>query len=447
MLLLSDNEFDAFPPQIEKFTELQVLDMSNNILNTPLPSYFENMNKMHTLNLSNNHYSAWPDTGRSYNIRRLDLSRNKIVTIDETAFSTMPQLRFLDLTENKINDLPIKTFSDTNTLETVHLCRNYFTTVPKFQTNSLKSLYLRNCQISSLEKDALDGMPSLLELMLSMNQIENIADNFESNTLQELDLSFNDLDTLTDNTFSSLPHLAVLNLRGNNFKEVWPTSHFASNPFLREIHVKGNRWSCEGFSLNLLLTYEFLTKDPPKIQDRASLMCYSPSNVTQMSWQQAYIRTWHPNANATMSYWSFAMFIGIIIGVVVTSCLCRCLMHVSGNRSTQMGAQTTVVNLNGGPRAAPSEESVMLRVPLREEDLPPTYDEALLMPRLRASFHSLPDFVEEEEEQEQQTNRNYRRSRSIGDLTATRSRAQDRRSTRRTLQIHPNNNNNENNEC
>lgn len=437
-MLLSNNNFGLFPPQLERFTQLETLDLSVNHLNGPLPTYFENLNNLHTLNLSNNNYGVWVDSGRTYSIKKLDLSRNKINNIDEAAFSRMPQLRYLDLTENRINDLPTQIFASTNSLETVHICRNYFSTLPRFQSSSLKTLYLNACQISSIEKDSLAGMSSLLELHLSMNQIEAIPDNFASNTLQELDLSYNDIFTITDDTFASLPHLAVLNLRGNDFKEVWSTSHFASNPFLREILVKGNRWSCEGFSINLLLTFEFLTREPPKVMDRTSLMCYSPANVTQMTWQQAYIRTWHPNETSTVSYTSFAVFIGIIIGVVVTSCICRGFMAVSGSSGPRQTNQTTVVNLNG--TAQQEEETVVLRVPLREEDLPPSYEDALLMPRLRSSFHSLPDFVDEEEEQE--TSRmTYRRSRSIGDLTETRPRAHDRRSTRRTLQISPNANN------
>ncbi|XP_063838725.1 leucine-rich repeat-containing G-protein coupled receptor 5-like [Ostrinia nubilalis] len=434
VLIISNNNFISFPPQLERFTGLETLDLSANHLSSPLPSYFGNMNSLNTLNLSNNNYGVWVDTGRTFSITRLDLSRNKINNIDEAAFSRMPQLRFLGLTENRINDLPSQIFANTHSLEIIHLCRNYFATLPSFQTNSLKTLHLNSCQISNLEKDALAGMSSLVELHLSMNQIESIPDNFASNTLQELDLSYNDISSITDDTFVSLPHLAVLNLRGNDFKEVWSTSHFSSNPFLREIQVKGNRWSCEGFHLNLLLTYEFLTRDPPKIKDRASLICYSPANVTQMSWQQAYIRTWHPNEVSTVSYTSFAVFIGIIIGVVVTSCICRGLMAASGSRTPRQTAQTTVVNLNG--TAQPAEDAVVRRVPLREEDLPPSYEDALLMPRLRSSFHSLPDFVEEEEEEER--TRMFRRSRSIGDLTESRPRTHDRRSTRRTLQIHAN---------
>jgi hypothetical protein len=427
VLLLSNNGFTRFPPQIERFEQLQVLDLSMNEMNSPLPNFLGGLDKLNTLNLSNNNYDVWLEAPL-YSVIKLDLSKNKIQNIEDHAFSKMSELRFLDLAENRIRELSPILFTLANNLENLNLCRNYFSDFPRFQSHSLKSLHLNNCQISDLAHDSLSEMSSLLELYLSMNEIEKIPDKLSSDTLQELDLSYNNIDALNDNSLSSLPHLAVLDLRGNDFKDVWSTSHFASNHFLREILVKGNRWCCEGFHLNLLLTYEFLTKEPAKVTDRGSLICYSPSNVTQMNWQQAYIRTWHPSEDSPVSYTTIAVLIGIIIGIVITSCVCRGLMAV--NRADPP-RQTTVLNLNGST-PQPATEGSVLRIPLRDEDLPPSYDEALLMPRLNSSFHSLPDFVDEEEDN---AACQYRRSRSIGDLTESRPRTHDRRSMRRTLQI------------
>lgn len=390
----------------------------------------ENSKNLLTLNLSNNKYDTWTGTGYTFDsIRRLDLSINKINNVDEAAISGMPQLKWLDLSENRINNLPPTLFTSAQNLETLILSRNYFSEIPRFQSNSLKSLCLSWCQISSLREDSLDGMTSLLGIDLSINQIESIPDNFTSITLQELNLGYNGIDTLTDLTFSSLPFLQVLNLRGNDFKEVWPTSRFTSNPNLREINVKGNRWSCEGFSVNLLLTYQYLIT---RVIDPTSLICYTPSNVTQLNWQEAYVRTWH--LSETVEYYTVAaVLIGIIIGIVITSLVCRGLMAMnkSNTDSPVRPAETTVLNLNGSV-PQPRAESVVMRLPVVEEDLPPTYDEALLMPRLGDSFHSLPDFIDEEENQ----GRQYRRSRSIGDLSNHRPRPSDRRSVRRTVEIH-----------
>ncbi|KAG6447385.1 hypothetical protein O3G_MSEX004950 [Manduca sexta] len=431
VLLLSNNNFITFPTSLKNFTRVEVLDLSGNHLSRPLPSYLQEWTTLSTLNLSNNNYDTWVSDGQRYTIKRLDLSKNKINSIEDDAFKGMSRLHFLDLSENRIYDLPPQVFAEAENLDSLYLCRNYLSDVPRFQSHSMRVLTLSSCQITNIDVNSLAGMTSLLEIDLSINQIETIPDNLASNTLQELDLSFNSISSLSDRTFSSLPHLAVLDLRGNEFRDVWSTSHFSSNPFLREVRVKGNRWSCEGFSVNLLLTYEFLTKEPPKITDQGSLICYSPSNVTQLSWQQAYIRTWHPNEATTESYTTIAVMIGIIIGIVITSFVCRGLVMINRPDPPRAAAETTVLNLNG---TIPESrvDSVVMRVPLREEDLPPSYDEALLMPRLNSSFHSLPDFVDEDEEPARQ----YRRSRSIGDLMESRPRAGDRRSVRRTVEIH-----------
>nr|XP_021200360.2 leucine-rich repeat-containing G-protein coupled receptor 5 [Helicoverpa armigera] len=427
VLLLSNNNFRTFPPQLQNFSRVETLDLSRNYLSHTIPNYLQDWDTLQTLNLSNNLYDTWISNGRKYSIKNLDLSKNKINAIDDRSFTTMPNLHFLDLSENRINDLPPGVFSEAHNLDSLILSRNYFSDVPAFQSPSLRSLHLSSCQIANLNVDSLIGMGSLVEIDLSINQLEEIPDNLASYTLQELNLSYNSINSLTDSSFSSLPHLAVLDLRGNEFRDVWSTSHFSSNPFLREVYVKGNRWSCEGFSVNLLLTYEFLTKEPSKIVDRESLICYTPSNVTQLSWQQAYIRTWHPVEVSTPSFTTIALMVGVIIGIVITSCVCRGLVAVTSEPS-RPPPETTQLNLNGSA-GQPRVESVILRVPLRE-DLPPTYDEALLMPRLNSSFHSLPDFVDEEEP------RNYRRSRSIGDLTEHRPRLGDRRSMRRPIEIH-----------
>lgn len=427
-MLLSNNNFVSFPSQLEKFTNLITLDLSSNHISHPLPTYFQEFVALRTLNLSNNNYETWTSSEYYLYIQTLDLSKNKINTIDENAFGRTPQIQHIFLSENRIYDLPPSVFSTTKNLDTLILSRNYFSKVPSFQSHSLKRLFLSSCQITDMDVDALIGMNSLLKIDLSMNELEELPDNLASNTLQEFNLGFNGISLITDKTFSSLPHLAVLDLRGNEFKEVWSTSHFSSNPFLREVYVKGNRWSCEGFSVNLLLTYEFFTKEPPKIVDIASLICYSPSNVTQMSWQQAYIQTWHPNESAIESYTTIAVLIGVIIGIVITSFVCRGLMSINKSEPPRPPDTTASLNSNAQPRV----ESVIMRVPLHDEDLPPSYDEALLMPRLNSSFHSLPDFIDEEEPP---TGR-YRRSRSIGDLTEYRPRANDRRSVRRTVEIH-----------
>lgn len=422
VLLLANNNFLTFPPQLENFSRVEVIDISGNRLSSSLPTYFQDWNQLAILNLSNNNYDSWLNSEYTFNFIKLDLSKNKINHIDEEAFLRMPRLYLLELSENRLYDLPPRIFQKATSLEVLILSRNYFSEVLRFESSSLKNLRLSNCQITSFDTNSLTGMPSLLEIDLSINQIESIPDNVASNSLQELDLSYNEIDKLTDSTFVMLPHLAVLNLRGNGFRDVWSTSHFASNQFLREVHVKGNRWSCEGFSVNLLLTYEYLTKEPAKVFDKASLICYSPANVTQMSWQQAYIQTWHADEGSMSSYTFLAVVFGMIIGIVITSFVCRLLMSKNKPNPPRPTSETTILN---GNAIQPRPESVVLRVPLRE-DLPPTYDEALLLPTLNSSFHSLPDFVDESNNRE----RGNRRSRSIGDLTETRPRLGDRRSAR-----------------
>ncbi|XP_063548748.1 leucine-rich repeats and immunoglobulin-like domains protein 3 [Cydia strobilella] len=433
VLLLSNNNFESFPSQLEMFSHAEKIDLSGNRLSRPLPTFLLNMPHLQTLNLSDNNYEIWISEMPNSNLEYLDLSKNKITQIHDDSFKEMTGLHHLDLSENRIADLQSTLFSGATNLLTLSLSRNSFTNVPSFKSTSLRSLHLSNCLIDNLNVDSLTKMTTLLEIDLSLNQIESVPDNFQSHTLQKLDLSYNEISSLTDRTFSALPNLAVLDLRGNEFKKVWSSAYFSSNPYLREIYVKGNRWSCEGFGVNLLLTYEYLTREPSKVVDPASsLICYSPSNVTQLTWQRAYIETWHRDGTADESYMFMAVMVGVIIGVLITSIICRGLMSLSKPEPPRPPPTETSA-LNGiGVTPQPRVEALVMRVPLHDEDLPPSYDEALLMPRLNSSFHSLPDFVDQVEEP---IEHRHRRSRSIGDLTESRPRMSDRRSVRHTVQI------------
>lgn len=418
-----------FPPELEDFAQLEELSLAGNQISGQLPSFVQNFEQLAVLNLSNNNIDTWT-RHKLLSVSTLDLSKNKINSIDETAFAKMPSLFYLNLAENRINNLPTNVILQSNYLYTLDLSRNLFNKIPNIRTNSLRSLDLSSCQLTTLEANSLEPMESLWEINLSLNAIDSIPDNLSSNSLQIFDLSYNDISMISDYSFSALPHLAVLDLRGNDFKEVWYTSHFSSNPYLREVRVKGNRWSCEGFGMNLLLMYEFLTKEPAKVADPASLICYSPSNVTQLTWQDAYMKTWHDEpvlGNFTIT----AILIGIIIGVIVTSIVCRMLMGSTKTEPPRVVIrETETQNLNP---AETNTEPTVLRIHIAE-DLPPSYDEALLMPRLNASFHSLPELADDIEEVERV--REFRRSRSSGDLVDSRPRDRDRRSVRSPRTVH-----------
>lgn len=425
-MLLTNNNFAVVPSELAEFTQLEELSLAGNHLSGDLPSFLEDLHRLSVFDLSNNNFDSWSNYGLS-SVTHLDLSKNKIANIEESAFDRMSSLYYLDLAENRINNLPHNLFLNTHKLDTFVLSRNQFDEFPNFRSFSLRNLDLSNCQISTLEHNSFFGKASLYAVNLSINEIDSIPDHIASSTVQILDLSYNNISSISDQTFSSLPHLEVLDLRGNDFKEVWSTSYFLSNPFLREIKVKGNRWNCEGFSINLLLTYEFLTREPAKVVDPdTTLICYYPNNVTQMTWQDAYLRTWHQESDYapfTMS----AIIFGIIIGVVITSFACRGLMSITKPDSPRVIIrEVETQNLNR--RTSSDSERVMIRVPLTE-DLPPSYDEALLMPRLNSSFHSLPGIVDEDDDAAER-NRQFRRSRSIGDLVESPPRRIDRRSVR-----------------
>ncbi|XP_023702486.1 protein singed wings 2 isoform X2 [Cryptotermes secundus] len=86
--------------------------------------------------------------------------------------------------------------------------------------------------------------PELRNLTLRDSDVSQLKEfGGELKELQELNVSGLRLDSVVDSTFSRLKKLRVLDLRGNNLKQLGH-SVLASPPALREVFLSGNPWDC-----------------------------------------------------------------------------------------------------------------------------------------------------------------------------------------------------------
>lgn len=213
------------------YTNLRKLDVSVNRVVSFKSRNFENQGKLLSLNTSFNQISALSKDaffGLKL-LRHLDLSHNNISFIDSGAFRDTKDLQSIDLSHNSLTSFPDPTiFKHISALTTLHLHHNDILDVP---SDLLKNL----------------PPPCVLEtLSLSFNLIEVIDEkSFPppcSHNIKTLTLGSNVINDIEKSAFNSLANLLVIDLSFNNFTYI-PTMQLSKLSKLRELDLSGNRFT------------------------------------------------------------------------------------------------------------------------------------------------------------------------------------------------------------
>ncbi|XP_048511480.1 adhesion G protein-coupled receptor A3 isoform X1 [Athalia rosae] len=127
--------------------ELVQLDLSKNEIYLIESEVLKNLTNLRRLNLSVNKISSIDEGSFQglQNLERLDLSRNQITTIDAHAFRQLTKLKRLDLSGNKLSAMETTLFHDLLVLDRLKLNQNVLTTLKDgtfYGLNSLKQLDL-----------------------------------------------------------------------------------------------------------------------------------------------------------------------------------------------------------------------------------------------------------------------------------------------------------------
>ncbi|XP_051172969.1 chaoptin-like [Leptopilina boulardi] len=161
-------------------------------------------------------------------LKCLSLANCKIISLSHNTFLSNLKLIHLDLSGNQIQQLSERTFLKTPALESLNLNDNQLWKIPNLHSLiNLKNLYVKNNQITNLDKDSFSSLENLQILSLSTNNIDSIDSNTFDNLLSliVLDLSGNQISNLeyrstfnlqylilTNNTISSMDNIQL----GNN---------------------------------------------------------------------------------------------------------------------------------------------------------------------------------------------------------------------------------------
>lgn len=253
------------------------------------------------------------------------------------------------------------------------------------------------------------------------------------------------LSTVDNGTFSAFPELSRLNLAGNRLTSTFRQNYFATNQYLSEIWLGDNPWRCDcergGHAFFLYITERparvilssFFFEIPIfaiyllilffnfifQLKDRSQLRCYSSLHGSHgVLWEVACSDEWdgtHRRFGAAETVWTMAIVILILVSVLYAvvygvKLWLKCRRDLEEDEQRQENLETSrnlydffLINSNiflinfpfqFFPCRMRHNEMVLERegqpnAPNPRESHPPCYADAILMPRLKASFTSL----------------------------------------------------------
>ncbi|RAK75542.1 uncharacterized protein BO72DRAFT_449738 [Aspergillus fijiensis CBS 313.89] len=269
--IAADNEFTELPeeafPDIDphdldgdsddekgnQFGGLELLDLHGNLLQS-LPIGFRRLQRLHTLNLSNN-----------------NLKMNDLQVVME-----LVSLKDLKLAKNRLEGTLTPEIKNLNMLETLDLHDNTLTDLPPevSQLSSLRVLDVGGNQLSSLQFKALSQL-SLKELRAPKNKLKGTlipASVYKLEALQVLDVANNALVKLAENVALELPNLRTLAISCNRIQSLPDLSSWQA---LLTLSAEDNSLPNlpEGFiDLKNVRNVDFTGNDISRLDDRIGLM-------------------------------------------------------------------------------------------------------------------------------------------------------------------------------
>ncbi|XP_043936738.1 toll-like receptor 13 [Protopterus annectens] len=227
-------------------SQISSLDLSHNIIkrihclefleqNTELEDLIIEHNRLNTLKTCNN-------TRRLSKLVNISLSFNRILSVQNNAFSYAPYLKLLQLNINNIAFLNKQAFSGLDYLSLLRLDNNLITDL--FSTSfaklsHLKILNLRNNRISIIFSQTFKDLRNLQTLDLGGNKIRSLtkASFFGLYNLRKLYLDRNYIKHISAEIFGHINStLGVLDLQGNQIHYISSTIELSPFKYLSNLY-------------------------------------------------------------------------------------------------------------------------------------------------------------------------------------------------------------------
>ena len=193
-----------------------------------------------------------------------------------------------------------------NDLQTIDLSQNEIAELRKYEfqeanLQNIHKLYMKNCTLQFVHRDAMRGLSILIELDMSHNNLRELPVGFfhPMLKLRKLLLNHNEIEVIEDGLFKDLPFLFKIDLKSNRIHTVGLTA-FSNLPVLSDINldinqltnlkkasfdtldklnslsIMQNPWNCsceleefKEFVMNRNLYMQPMCYNPPALRDKA----------------------------------------------------------------------------------------------------------------------------------------------------------------------------------
>ncbi|CAG2158575.1 unnamed protein product [Oppiella nova] len=246
MLYINNSTLTTIPGGVFKNLDVLNLHISNSKLETISLDAFNGLeDKLMTLSIQNTQIKQLPhlQIQKLRALKSLDLSNNKLVSIESNAFANM-QLTTIKLSDNNITLSDHAFHGLESTLKNLNLKATNLQSIPTAIGNlsSLAFLDLAQNKIKDIAPDLLLNLHSLTAINLERNQIERLHHRVfagVNDSLSSLSLLNNLLVHFPSDAISQLTGLRVLDLGFNAIQEI-PFEAFRDNTLLTLLALDGN---------------------------------------------------------------------------------------------------------------------------------------------------------------------------------------------------------------
>lgn len=240
---LHDNKISDVHYALNIYSSLELLDLSENKLQSLGSLNFRSQMKLKHLNLSTNqvHVLTKESLKGLHALTELDLSFNRLEELAENTFRDLQSLEVLRLRGNQIVHMSEELFKPVKLLRELYLDDNQLLRMPGHaivEGLNLQWLSLSENLIESIEEDDVPFLPVLRVLLLNGNVVNDIHPGALSSltSLEHLDLSDNNFTFVPTASLAKLSNLTKLQFSGNFIKAIPPVA-FRGLFQLRFLHL------------------------------------------------------------------------------------------------------------------------------------------------------------------------------------------------------------------